>query len=264
MGDALGLSGRKVLVFGGTRKIGKAIALGFAGHGAEITVTGRDSATGAAMCGELEAGGARAHFVRCDITDFASVQAAVDTALKLMGRIDIAVQSASGRTARKQGFRPFSEIGADEIAGYASTHWVAKAYCVKAVLEPMREAGGGRIVVITSDSGKASTVGESLIGGSAAATHMMIRTIAKEFARWKININSVAITVTDTGDWENMIKSGAGANPQFSSKMFEKLAKRQIIHVEGRHVADAVVFLSSSMSDAITGQVLSVNGGVST
>ncbi|WEX12441.1 SDR family NAD(P)-dependent oxidoreductase [Chelativorans sp. AA-79] len=264
MTDALGLRDKKVLVFGGTRKIGKAVALGYAQAGAEVTVTGRDGATGDTTVAELEASGCKAHFVDCDITSYESVAAAVARAIEKMGGLDVAIQNASGRTKVAQGFRPFSEIAPDEIAGYAQTHWVAKAYCVKAVLEPMRERGGGKIIVITSDSGKFPTVGESLIGGSAAAAHVMVRTLAKEFARWKINVNSVAITITDTGDWNNMIQSGAGANPQFAAKMFEKLAKRQIIHVEGRHVADAAVFLGSAMSDAITGQVLSVNGGVAT
>ena len=264
MTDLLGVKGTGVVVFGGTRKIGLAIAEAYARAGANVVVTGRDAENGATVVAALESFGVRAYFVSCDITDYASVQASVSRSVELLGKIDVAVASASGRTKTAQGFRPFAEIDAADIGPYAHTHWVSKAYCVKAVLDHMRDSGGGKIVAITSDSGKSPTVGESLIGGSAAAMHNMVRTVAKEFARWKINVNSVAITVTDTGDWDKFISEGAGANPQFASKMFQKLAKRQIIHVEGRHVADAVLFLGSRMSDAVTGQILSVNGGVST
>jgi len=121
MVDLLGLEDKKVLVFGGTRKIGKAIALRFAAAGAEVTVTGRDAETGVSMCREIEDLGGRSHFAQCNITAYDSITAAVRQSTDLMGHIDVAVPSASGRTKDTQGFRPFAEIGPEEILGYANT-----------------------------------------------------------------------------------------------------------------------------------------------
>lgn len=215
------------------------------------------------MVADINAAGAAGEFINCDITDYRSVERAVDQAVDKLGGLDVMVQSAAGRTNEPQGFRPFSEIDPAEIAGYTHTHWVAKAYCIKATLAPMIAQNRGKMVIITSDSGRFPTQGESLIGGGAAATLLMVRTLSKEFARWKININGLAISITDTGERApGTSPVGYGAQPEFAAKMFEKLAKRQIIHVEGKHVAGAALYLGSELCDATTGQILSVNGGI--
>ncbi|MGE0598212.1 MAG: SDR family NAD(P)-dependent oxidoreductase [Dehalococcoidia bacterium] len=263
MTDLLNLQGKTVLVFGGTRKIGRAVGLAYAAAGARVAVTGRDRESGANMVGEIEAAGSEGFFVSCDITDYSSVEAAVNETVQRFGVIDVMVQSAAGRTSEPQGFRPFAQIDPSEIDGYARTHWVSKAYCIKATLAPMIEQNHGKMVIITSDSGRFPTQGESLIGGGAAASLLMVRTLSKEFARWKININGLAISITDTGDRPaGGGTSGYGGDPTFAAKMFEKLAKRQIIHVEGKHVAGAALYLGSELCDATTGQILSVNGGI--
>lgn len=263
MTDLLNIRGKRVLVFGGTRKIGRAVALGYAAEGAHVVVTGRDSESGKRMVSELESLGAQGHFVACDITDYESVEAAVNETVVRLGGLDVMVQSAAGRTDEPQGFRPFADISPSEIPGYALTHWVSKAYCIKAALGPMREQNHGRMVIITSDSGRFPTQGESLIGGGAAATLLMVRTLSKEFIRWRVNINGLAISITDTGDRPaGGAPPGYGADPAFAKKMFEKLAARQLIHVEGKHVAAAALFLGSDMCEATTGQILSVNGGI--
>ncbi len=262
MSDPMNLEGKRVLVFGGTRKIGRAVGLAYAAAGATVAVTGRDPEAGAAMVADLKAAGREGHFIPCDITDYASVEGAVNASLEALGGIDVMVQSAAGRTHEPQGFRPFSEIDPSEIAGYAHTHWVSKAYCIKATLAPMIAQNHGKMVIITSDSGRFPTQGESLIGGGAAASLLMVRTLSKEFARWRININGLAISITDTGDRQLMGSPGYGARPEFAAKMFEKLAKRQIIHVEGKHVAGAALYLGSELCDATTGQIISVNGGI--
>ncbi len=91
----------------------------------------------------------------------------------------------------------------------------------------------------------------------------MVRTLSKEFAQWRININGLAISITDTGDRPaSSSPAGYGARPEFAAKMFEKLAKRQIIHVEGKHVAGAALYLGSELCDATTDQIISANGGI--
>jgi NAD(P)-dependent dehydrogenase (short-subunit alcohol dehydrogenase family) len=263
MSDPLNLGEKRVLIFGGTRKIGRAVGLAYAAAGARVAVTGRDPESGAAMVADIKAAGSDGAFIPCDITEYTSVESAVNQTIEALGGIDVMVQSAAGRTSEPQGFRPFEQIDPAEIAGYAHTHWVSKAYCIKATLNPMIAQGHGKMVIITSDSGRFPTQGESLIGGGAAASLLMVRTLSKEFARWKININGLAISITDTGERAAGTRSaGYGGNPEFAAKMFEKLAKRQLIHVEGKHVAGAALYLGSELCEATTGQILSVNGGI--
>jgi 3-oxoacyl-[acyl-carrier protein] reductase len=255
------LKGKNIVVFGSTRKIGRHVALAYAAAGAKVVVTGRDPASGERVEREAAELGGTAHFVKTDITDYASVEGAIAAAVERFGGLDVMVASASGRTEEPQGFRPFSEIAPEEFLGYSLTHWVSKLYCIKAALPVMRDAGGGKMVIITSDAGRTPTVGESLIGGGAAASMHTIRTLAKEFIRWRITINAVAISITDTGDGGG--GGGYGADPSFAAKMFEKLAARQVVRVEGRDVAAAALYLGSDAARAITGQSFSVNGGIS-
>lgn len=89
------------------------------------------------------------------------------------------------------------------------------------------------------------------------------QTLSKEFARWRININGLAMSITDTGDRPaSGFPSGYGAGPEFAAKMFEKLAKHQAIHLEGKHVAGAALCLGSELCDGTTGQIISANGGI--
>lgn len=266
--SAIDASGKRVLIFGGTYRIGLSVARGFVQAGASVVVVGRSAERGASALAELESlhGAGEAHFLSADITDYAAVEATVAKAIALMGAVDVAVVSAAGRTDDPQGFRPFAHIDASEIPGYALTHWVSKAYCVKAVLPHMTEQGGGRIVLITSDAGRTPTQGESLIGGGAAATILMTRTLSKEFLRFNVTINCIAVSLTDTREGREDPAAAAGAGGQrseFQKKMSEKLAARQAIPVTGTDVANQTIFFATDVSRSTTGQTISINGGVS-
>jgi len=264
--------GKRVIIFGGTYRIGLAIARGYVEAGAQVVVTGRSEDRGVSALGDLEARGGvgRVHFLSTDITDHAALKRCVEQAATLMGGVDVAVVSASGRTSEPQGFRPFVDIAPSEIQGYALTHWVSKALCVKAVLPEFERAGGGRIVIVTSDAGRTPTQGESLIGAGAAATIHMIRTLAKELLRFNITINGIAISLTDTRDQPRPNQGdvpglmGAPGQEGFGQKMREKLASRQSIRVMGQDVANAALYLGTDASRSTTGQTISINGGIST
>jgi NAD(P)-dependent dehydrogenase (short-subunit alcohol dehydrogenase family) len=254
----LKLQGKTAIVFGSTRKIGRHVALAYAAAGANVVLTGRAIESGERVLREIAELGGSADFVQTDITHYGSVDRAVHRAVDRFGRLDVMVASASGLAETTRGFTLFSQMPPEELLEYSLTHWIAKAYCVKAALQPMIDGGGGSMILITSDAGRAPTVGESMIGGGAAACIQMARTLAKEFLRWKITINTIAVSHTDTGDLPDTSPNA------FTAKMREKLIVRQTIPVTGGHVAAAAVYLGSDAARAMTGQVFSINGGIST
>jgi 3-oxoacyl-[acyl-carrier protein] reductase len=120
---------------------------------------------------------------------------------------------------------------------------------------------GGSIVMITTDAARVPTPGESIIGAVGASVILMTKALAREFSRWKIRVNSVAMTLTsDTPSWDRIF-----AKKDFETKVFSKALDR---FPSGRaptsdEVARTAVFLLSEDSGQINGQTVSVNGGLS-
>jgi 3-oxoacyl-[acyl-carrier protein] reductase len=122
----------------------------------------------------------------------------------------------------------------------------------------MVERKSGKIVFLGTDGGRWPTTGESIAGGVGAALIMSTKVLAKEFARWQIRVNTISISVTrDTPGLDWVLKDSPAA------KVFQKALKQQPFPVTSDDVAEAVLFFTSSESDQITGQILSVNGGLS-
>jgi 2-hydroxycyclohexanecarboxyl-CoA dehydrogenase len=260
---AFSLEGQSVLVAGSTRRVGKAVALRLGAAGARVGLSGRDAATGEAAVEEMTTLGYESAFFQVDLTDYSQVKAMVDRAIERFGRIDVLVASAAGRTANEPTWKPFHEVPVEDYFGYAVTQWFSKAYSIRAVLDHMIEHGGGKIVVIATDAGRFPTVGESMVGGGSAASIQMAKVLSKEFQRWKIRINVIAVSLVDTPDSPIFHPPAGEEPPQFVAAMRERLLGRQKFLVTGDEVGDAVLFLASPAGDAITGQVFSVNGGIS-
>jgi NAD(P)-dependent dehydrogenase (short-subunit alcohol dehydrogenase family) len=129
----------------------------------------------------------------------------------------------------------------------------------RAVLPIMRAQGGGSIVIIASDAAKVPTPGESVLGGAMAAIVMFSRVAALESKRDGIRVNAVTPSlIAGTMTAENVLADG------FSKKLFEKAAGQAHLGVaEAEDLAPTVVFLGGPGSAKLTGQVISVNGGIS-
>ncbi len=257
------LAGKIALVTGATAFIGRAIALELARRGAHVVVNGRNRDAGAVVVQEIVAAGGDAEFEAADLTDQMAVKTMVARIAANRGRLDILVASGAGASADSPSFRLFAEMEGADFDAYIRAHWLTRAYAIQAAAAVMRTQGRGKIVAIGTDAGRVATVGESFIGGATGGMMQMCRVLARELGRDGIRINAVAMSyvfdaVPRWGPGSPALAQGHG------SDMLAQLKKRMLFPVHVRDIANAAAFLAGPESDAITGQTLSVNGGLST
>lgn len=257
------LKGKVILATGSTHGIGKAAILRLAEYGADIIVNGRTEETGQQAVHEVEQRGSRATFIPADVEQYADVAALVERGIREMGHIDAAVVSGAGAVPPATPFRPFTEHRPEDFVRIAVQHWITKAYVAHALIPHFIERGGGKIVNVVSDAGRTATPGESMLGAGAAAAIQMSKVLARELGRYNIRINTVAVTITDTSQSDPPRGRPSGLESPMMSKISAKIAERRLFPVTGFDVGNAIVYLLGPWSDAVTGQTLSVNGGLS-
>ncbi len=242
----LRLEGRLALVTGASRGIGRAIALKLAAEGADIVAAARgDHAE--AVAEEIRQAGGKAIAITLDVTDAASVEAAVAAALA-RGPIDILVNNAG--IARDQLLLRMKRADWDAVL---DTNLTAAFSLVQLVLKTMLKQRRGRIVNITSVVGQAGNAGQANYAASKAGLIGFTKALALEVASRSITVNAVAPGLIDT-DMTKAISEGAHAD--WTSRIpLARLGTPE-------DVASAVAFLASDEAAYITGQVLAVNGGM--
>ncbi len=232
-------------------------------------VTGGASGIGAAIVGELAEGGcavasldlntagggasANAATVECavDVTDAAATSAAVGEVVAELGGIDIVVNCAG-----RAGTRAFLETKPDEVQRLVNVNLLSTVFVSQAALPRLIERGGGRIVNIASDAGRTGASGEAVYAAAKGGVIALTKSLALEFARHGITVNCVSPGPTDTP----MLRAFA----EKSSTVVEKLIKATPLRQLGQpeDIAAAVVYLASERAGHVTGQVLSVSGGL--
>lgn len=249
------LTGRTAIIFGGTAGIGLAMAQKFLAEGATVILNGRDAVRGAAVLQKLA--NPRAFFEAGDASDANDARALMQRIVAAHGAPDILV--ASGGAADSSPAL-FEELADDAFAHVYRTQFLNRVFAIRAALPFMKDKGGS-ILIIGTDAGRHSTVGESLHGAMGAAKIMLTKTLARECARWNIRVNGLALTITTgTEAFDKIV-----ARNDWVTRLFDKAVKR---FPAGRppnadEVADAALFFASDASKQITGQTLSVNGGLS-
>ena len=248
-----GLAEHSVLILGGTSGIGLACARAFIGAGATVRIVGRNAGRGAAAAGEL---GGRAGFLQADCSDPPQVEPMVAEAAARMGRIDTLVCSLGGTRLPELLHRQ----SLDDIR-IALNHDLAPfLYAGRAVLPVMMAQGSGAVINIASDAGKIATPGESVIGAGMAAIIQFTRGLAIEGKRNGIRANTITPSLVEgTPLTERLMAEGT-----FAAKLFAKarpLAGLGATYPED--LAALAVFLASPSAAKITGQAISVNGGIS-
>ena len=243
------LAGKCAVVTGGSRGIGRAIALGLADAGADIVLTYREKAAEAeAVVKAITAKGRRAEAVRMDVTDRASVDAAVKAA-ETFGAVSILVNNAG--INKPTDFDQISDADWDDIL---ATNLKGPFMATQAFLPLLKKAGGGAMVHIGSVSGQYGGPRTAHYAASKAGLISLAQVIARFGAAHNIRSNVVAA---------GMIASDMAAGGLAAASV-QKAAENIFLKRMGspEEVADAVVFLASDAASYITAQTLNVNGGL--
>jgi NAD(P)-dependent dehydrogenase (short-subunit alcohol dehydrogenase family) len=249
------LEGKRILVVGGTAGIGLAASRRFLADGAaSLTVVGRSAARGEAACADLS-GGAPVRFVRADASDPAQCEAMVAEAAEAMGAIDV-LMSCGGGDPMPRLLRdiPVAELMADVTGTLAPVITPARA-----VLPVMSGQGAGSIICVASDAGKLATPGEVAIGAAMGAIIMFCRAMANEVKRQGIRVNCLTPSIVrGTALYDRLM-----ADP-FAGRLFGKAESAAHLGVvEPDDIAALASFLAGPESARLTGQTISVTGGIS-
>ena len=242
------LEDKVVVVTGAASGIGRATAQAFSDEGASVVVADVDVARGEAAAAEMRAQGRRADFLAVDMTDPASIDAFAAGVLARFGAVDVLVNGAGwGRTA------PFWEGTPEFWSKLVALNFVGPMQLTKALLPAMIERAIGCIVNVSSDAGRVGSLGETVYSGAKGGLIAFTKSLAREVARYQINVNCVCPGPTDTP-----LMAAVPEKVQEGLKKaipFRRLAKPS-------EIADAIVFFASGRASYVTGQVLSVSGGL--
>lgn len=241
------LAGKKALVTGGAKGIGKAIALMYAQKGADLALMDIASELDATV-EQVRAEGVRAIGIRADLRKKADLQAAVDTTIAEFGRIDILVNNAG-------------VVFLDEAENLSEEYWdltmdvnlKAPFLLSQIVAREMMKSGGGRIITMASQAGMISLDRHVAYTASKAAVIGMTKVLACEWAEYGIGVNCISPTVilTELGE-----KAWAG---EVGEAMKKKIPARHFGYPE--EVAAVAVFLAADASNLMTGANVVIDGG---
>jgi len=246
--------GRTVVVTGGGGGIGGATCRRFGAEGAKVAVFDLNLASAGKVAEEVRAAGGQAEAFHCDITDRASVDAAVAATQAKLGPIDVLVNNAGWDV-----FKPFTKTEPAQWERLIAINLVGALHMHHAVLPGMVERRRGRIVNIASDAARVGSSGEAVYAACKGGLVSFSKTLAREHARHGINVNVVCPGPTQTALFEDY-KQGAG-NPE---KLVEAFTRSIPLGRIGQpdDLPGAVLFFASDDAAYVTGQVLSVSGGL--
>ncbi|MBU1006161.1 MAG: 3-oxoacyl-[acyl-carrier-protein] reductase [Candidatus Omnitrophica bacterium] len=242
------LEGKVALVTGGARGIGKEIALGFAGEGADVVICDVNLEEAQATAKEIEDMGRKSIGLKTDVTSTKDVQETMDKILDKYGRLDILINNA-GITKDGLVLRMSDEDWDKVIAVNLKGCFI----CTKAAAKVMLKQRSGKIVNLASIIGIMGNIGQANYAASKAGIIGLTKSVAKELASRGVCVNAIAPGFIRT---------------EMTAKLSEDVQKRMLSAIplgrfgEPKDVADLALFLSSERSSYITGQVIQIDGGM--
>ena len=245
--------GQNVLVTGAVRGIGRGIAHAFAACGAHVHAADIEAAELPAVIAEATpAQGGSIHTHALDVTDLAAVEALVAR----IGPVHIAVHSAGGVRSRAK--LPIDQVTAEDWRVIQAVNVDGAFHLSRAVVPGMKQAGKGRIIIISSRAGLGvSRTGIQSYGTAKAAQIGLVRQLAAELGPSGITVNSVAPGFMPTSP--DYVRQWQSYGPEGQQALVDSIAMRRL--GQPADIANAVMFLASDYAEWITGQTLPVTGG---
>jgi 2-hydroxycyclohexanecarboxyl-CoA dehydrogenase len=249
----MGLEGKTAIVTGGAQGIGKAIAMRLAKDGAHIGILDLQPEEADKVAQEINKLGVKSMAIKCDLTDYAKVKESVAKVHDTYGSVDILINNAGIDISRV--FVETDEAVWDKIINVNYKSFLNASH---ACIPYMIEQKSGNIVSLGSDAGRIGNPGEVLYCGTKAAIMASSKALAKELARFGIRVNAVSPGPVHTELWDKLHDGEKG------KKVTEAVTRAIPLRRLGKpeDVADVVAFFVSDDSRYLTGQVLSIDGGL--
>ena len=250
MGAAIGLEGKVAVITGGSRGIGRAIAMRLSAEGAKVAICGRNLAAAEEVVAEIEAAGATGMAVAADVSRESEADALIHASIKRFGRLDILVNNAG---ITRDGL--LVRMKEEDWDAVLDVNLKGAFFTTRAALRPMLRARGGRIVNISSIAGTMGIPGQANYSAAKAGLIGFTKAVAKEVASRSITVNAVAPGFIET---------------EMTAVLSEDRKKIYLSQIPlGRfgdptEVAALVSFLVSEAAGYITGQVITIDGGLRT
>jgi glucose 1-dehydrogenase len=247
------LEGRTAIITGADSGIGQATAEAFARAGADVAIGFHSDEEGAAeTCRRVEAAGRRATRLRVDVGQSADVKRFFDEAEAALGPADLLVANAG----KGMGGMPVAELDEELATTVFRTDLYGPLFCAHEFVNRRRAAGGGgRMVIVGSVAGHLPTPNSAPYGMAKAAVNSLVRSLSREWAEDRINVNAVAPGLIDTPMTADRLQD---------PEKREDSMKNIPWHRPGRpeEIADLVLFLAADTGDYVTGQTWTMDGGL--
>ncbi|MEN9383897.1 MAG: 2-hydroxycyclohexanecarboxyl-CoA dehydrogenase [Pseudomonadota bacterium] len=248
------LQNKTAIVTGGGGGIGGATCRRFAAEGAQVAVFDMNLEAAQKVAADIVAAGGKAAAFKCDITDRGQVDAAVAAVEAQLGPVDVLVNNAGWDV-----FKPFVKTVPAEWERLIAINLTGALHMLHAVLPGMAERKQGRIVNIASDAARGGSSGEAVYSACKGGLVALSKTLAREHARHNITVNVVCPGPTDTA-----LLAGVAEGARDPAKLIEAFRSAIPLGRLGQpdDLASAIAFFGSDDASFITGQVISVSGGL--
>jgi 2-hydroxycyclohexanecarboxyl-CoA dehydrogenase len=242
------LDAKVTIVTGAGRGIGRGIVEKLAAEGAKVVVSDVDEESARETAGAI---GGESVGLRADVTSKESVEALVGEIMDRFGRVDVLVNNAGWDKVE-----PFLKSNESDWERVIAINLYGTLHCCKAVLPVMVEQEYGKVVNIGSDAGRVGSSGEAVYSAAKGGIIAFTKTLAREMARYKINVNCICPGPADTPLFAEIGEE----NPKLKEALQKAIPFRRLALPQD--LANAVTFLASDEAGYITGQTLSVSGGL--
>ncbi|MHB1128016.1 MAG: SDR family NAD(P)-dependent oxidoreductase [Bacillota bacterium] len=245
------LNNKVAIVTGSGRGIGRAIALEMAREGAKVVIADLLGDSAQDVSREIEAMGGQSLAVKVDITDKEQVYALVAQTMEKFGKVDVLVNNAGWDKAE-----PFINSTEETWDKLLAINLKGHIRCCRAVLDQMISQQSGRIINISSDAGRVGSSGEAVYSAAKGGIIAFTKTLAREMARSGVRVNCVCPGPSNTALFAEI----AMDNPKLTEALKRAIPMGRL--GEPEDLAGAVAFLASDAAEFITGQTISVSGGL--